>query len=65
MSPFVLDKLSVTWSTRTWPSSRSAVNSSRSGGSAYRSNVRGPVDGKVNTDYGGSMVYWNEPGGHQ
>jgi hypothetical protein len=32
---------------------------------AYRSNVRGPSDGKVNTEYGGSMVYWNEPDGHQ
>ena len=34
-------------------------------GIEYRSNVRGPMDGKVNTDYGGSMVYWNEPEGHQ
>ena len=31
----------------------------------YRSNVRGPVDRQVNTDYGGRMVYWNEPEGHQ
>ncbi|MES3013646.1 MAG: VOC family protein [Pseudomonadota bacterium] len=34
-------------------------------GIAWRSAVRGPVDGKVNTDYGGRMVYWNEPDGHQ
>jgi hypothetical protein len=32
---------------------------------AYRSAVRGPMDMKINTDYGGSMVYWNEPDGHQ
>ena len=31
----------------------------------YRSTVRGPADGKVNTDYGGRMIYWNEPEGHQ
>ena len=31
----------------------------------YRSSVRGPEDMKVNTDYGGRMVYWNEPDGHQ
>ena len=34
-------------------------------GIAYRSSVRGPDDRKVNTDSGGSMVYWNEPDGHQ
>jgi len=34
-------------------------------GIAYRSSVRGPVDMQVNTDYGGNMVYWNEPDGHQ
>jgi catechol 2,3-dioxygenase-like lactoylglutathione lyase family enzyme len=34
-------------------------------GIPYRSNVRGPVDSKINTDYGGSMIYWNEPDGHQ
>ena len=32
---------------------------------AFRSNVRGPVDHRINTDYGGRMVYWNEPDGHQ
>jgi catechol 2,3-dioxygenase-like lactoylglutathione lyase family enzyme len=31
----------------------------------YRSSVRGPDDMRVNTDYGGRMVYWNEPDGHQ
>ena len=34
-------------------------------GIAFRSGVRGPMDGQVNTDYGGRMVYWNEPDGHQ
>ncbi|CAN7499100.1 VOC family protein [Pseudoduganella sp. LjRoot289] len=32
---------------------------------AYRSSVRGPSDSKINTEYGGSMIYWNEPAGHQ
>ncbi|ROZ69623.1 VOC family protein [Ramlibacter sp. WS9] len=31
----------------------------------YRSDVRGPVNMKINTDYGGRMLYWNEPDGHQ
>lgn len=34
-------------------------------GIKYRSSVRGPEDLRVNTDYGGRMVYWNEPEGHQ
>lgn len=34
-------------------------------GIAYRSSVRGPMDGQINTDYGGNMIYWNEPDGHQ
>jgi catechol 2,3-dioxygenase-like lactoylglutathione lyase family enzyme len=34
-------------------------------GIKYRSAVRGPEDMRINTDYGGSMVYWNEPDGHQ
>lgn len=34
-------------------------------GIPYRSQVRGPVDRKINTDYGGRMIYWNEPDGHQ
>lgn len=37
----------------------------QSAGIKYRSMVRGPEDMKINTDYGGSMVYWNEPDGHQ
>jgi hypothetical protein len=32
-------------------------------GIAYRSTVRGPVDRKVDPQYGN--VYWNEPDGHQ
>jgi catechol 2,3-dioxygenase-like lactoylglutathione lyase family enzyme len=31
----------------------------------YRSSVRGPADKRINTDYGGRMIYWNEPDGHQ
>ena len=34
-------------------------------GIPYRSDVRGPVNMKINTDYGGRMIYWNEPDGHQ
>ena len=34
-------------------------------GIQYRSDVRGPVNRKINTDYGGRMIYWNEPDGHQ
>ncbi|QDQ25453.1 VOC family protein [Chitinimonas arctica] len=34
-------------------------------GITYRSSVRGPVDHRVNTDFGGKMIYWNEPDGHQ
>jgi len=30
-----------------------------------RSSVRGPMDMQINTDYGGSMIYWNQPDGHQ
>ena len=37
----------------------------KAAGIAYRSNVRGPQDMRINTDYGGSMLYWNEPDGHQ
>ena len=37
----------------------------KSAGIAYRSAVRGPQDMRINTDYGGRMVYWNEPDGHQ
>ena len=37
----------------------------KAAGLTYRSSVRGSVDMQINTDYGGSMVYWNEPDGHQ
>ena len=38
---------------------------SRRPASTTASAVRGPVDRQVNTDYGGRLVYWNEPDGHQ
>ncbi|MES2583577.1 MAG: VOC family protein [Pseudomonadota bacterium] len=34
-------------------------------GIPYRSQVHGPVDSQVDTQHGGSIVYWNEPDGHQ
>jgi catechol 2,3-dioxygenase-like lactoylglutathione lyase family enzyme len=34
-------------------------------GIPYRSRVRGPVDFKADTSYGGKGVYWNQPDGHQ
>jgi len=34
-------------------------------GIPFRSQVRGPVDSKVDTVHGGRIVYWNEPDGHQ
>lgn len=34
-------------------------------GIEYRSTVRGPVDMKINSEFGGRNVYWNEPDGHQ
>ena len=37
----------------------------KAAGISYRSSVRGPEDMKISTDYGGRMVYWNEPDGHQ
>jgi catechol 2,3-dioxygenase-like lactoylglutathione lyase family enzyme len=37
----------------------------RAAGIPYRSSVRGPVDMRVNTEYGGNQIYWNEPDGHQ
>ena len=33
-------------------------------GIAYRSTPLGPDDGRVNTQHGGRIVYWNEPDGH-
>ena len=37
----------------------------KAAGIKYRSSVRGPDDMQINTAYGGSMIYWNEPDGHQ
>lgn len=34
-------------------------------GIKFRSSVRGPVDMRINSDFGGRLVYWNEPDGHQ
>jgi catechol 2,3-dioxygenase-like lactoylglutathione lyase family enzyme len=34
-------------------------------GIPYRSSVRGPMDMQINTEYGGRMIYWNVPDGHQ
>lgn len=34
-------------------------------GIKYRSAVRGPEDMRISTQFGGSMIYWNEPEGHQ
>jgi hypothetical protein len=36
----------------------------RAAGIPYRSASHGPVDMRVNTQHGGSIVYWNEPDGH-
>ncbi|HEU4850515.1 MAG TPA: VOC family protein [Telluria sp.] len=33
-------------------------------GIPYRGTPHGPDDRKINTQHGGSIVYWNEPGGH-
>ncbi len=37
----------------------------KAAGIAYRSNVHGPIDSRIGTHNGGSIVYWNEPDGHQ
>ncbi|MCY1414404.1 hypothetical protein D9M71_298550 [compost metagenome] len=37
----------------------------RAAGIPYRSDVHGPVDYRVDTEHGGSILYWNEPDGHQ
>jgi catechol 2,3-dioxygenase-like lactoylglutathione lyase family enzyme len=37
----------------------------KAAGIPYRSAVHGPVDWSVDTQHGGSIVYWNEPDGHQ
>jgi catechol 2,3-dioxygenase-like lactoylglutathione lyase family enzyme len=36
----------------------------RAAGIAYRSTPHGADDMQVNTNHGGSIVYWNEPAGH-
>ena len=36
----------------------------RAAGIPYRSASHGVVDMRVNTQHGGSIVYWNEPDGH-
>ena len=36
----------------------------RDAGIAYRSTPHGPDDRQVNTQHGGSIVYWNVPAGH-
>jgi len=47
------------------PSFDAILGRIEAGGIAYRSSVRGPDDRQVNRDYGGRMIYWNEPDGHQ
>jgi hypothetical protein len=37
----------------------------KTAGIAYRSSVHGPVNHRIDTQHGGSIVYWNEPDGHQ
>jgi|SRR3981081_1839517 catechol 2,3-dioxygenase-like lactoylglutathione lyase family enzyme len=37
----------------------------KAAGIKFRSSVRGPVDMQVSRQFGGRMVYWNEPDGHQ
>ena len=34
-------------------------------GISYHSSVRGPDDRRIGIAYGGRIVYWNEPDGHQ
>ncbi|GLZ87600.1 hypothetical protein Pres01_36510 [Metapseudomonas resinovorans] len=37
----------------------------KAAGIGYRSAVHGPVDHQADKEHGGSIVYWNEPDGHQ
>jgi catechol 2,3-dioxygenase-like lactoylglutathione lyase family enzyme len=37
----------------------------KAAGIPYRSAVHGPVDYRIDTQHGGSIVYWNQPDGHQ
>ena len=36
----------------------------RAAGIRYRSTVHGPWDMKIDTQFGGKGIYWNEPDGH-
>ena len=36
----------------------------REAGLPYRGTPHGPMDGCINTDHGGRIVYWSEPDGH-
>ena len=47
----------------TWQEFDSILDRIKAAGIPYRSSVRGPVDMKVDEQYGN--VYWNEPDGHQ
>lgn len=37
----------------------------KAAGIKYRSALRGSMDMQINTEFGGRMIYWNEPDGHQ
>jgi hypothetical protein len=37
----------------------------KAAGIAYRSRVHAPTDYRIDTEHGGSIVYWNEPDDHQ
>jgi hypothetical protein len=37
----------------------------KAAGVRYRSTVQGSMDMQIGTQFGGRMVYWNEPDGHQ
>jgi catechol 2,3-dioxygenase-like lactoylglutathione lyase family enzyme len=37
----------------------------KAAGIPFRSSVRGPMDMKVGTEWGGRGIYWNDPEGHQ
>lgn len=37
----------------------------KAAGIEYRSTLRGSMDMQINTEFGGRMIYWNEPDGHQ
>ena len=37
----------------------------KAAGIPYRSAVHGPTDYQIDTQHGGSIVYWNHPDGHQ